>query len=78
MIKQAKIHCTIFEDNNSCIELVECPKMRPRTKHIALIYHHYRSKVKEGLITVKWVDTKIQHGDLLTSKSIGGTTVQAS
>ena len=25
-----KIHCTISEDNNSCIELVKSPKMRPR------------------------------------------------
>ena len=66
IIEKAKVHCTIFEDNNSCIELVKYPRMRPRTKHIALKYHHFRSKVKEGLITVKRVDTKMQHGDLLT------------
>ena len=33
IIEQAKVHCTIFEDNNSCIELVKCPRMRPRTNH---------------------------------------------
>jgi len=66
IIEQAKVHCTIFEDNNSCIELVKCPRMRPRTKHIALKYHHFRSKVQEGLITVKRVDTKMQSGDILT------------
>ena len=32
-IEKPKLHCTIFEDNNSCIEIVKCPKMRPRTKH---------------------------------------------
>ena len=42
------------------------PKNETRTKHIALKYHHFRSKVKEGLITVKRVDTKMQHGDILT------------
>ena len=52
-----KIHCTIFEDNNSCIEMVKCPKMRPRTKYIGLKYHHFRSKVESGLISVKYVKT---------------------
>ena len=58
------------KDNNSCIELVKFPRMRPRTKHIALKYHRFRSKVKEDLITVKRVDTKMQHGDLLTKALI--------
>ena len=35
-----KIHYTIFEDNKSCIELVKCPKMKPRTKHVGLKYNH--------------------------------------
>ena len=61
-----KLHCTIFEDNNSCIELVKCPRMRPRTKHIGLKYHHLRSKVKEGIVTDKYVYTKNQLSDLLT------------
>ena len=61
-----KIHCTIFEDNNSCIEMVKCPKMRPRTKHIGLKCHHFRSKVKEELVTVKYVNTENQLADLLT------------
>ena len=61
-----KIHCTIFEDNNSCIEMVKCPKMRPRSKHIGLKYHHFRSKVKEELVTIKYVNTENQLADLLT------------
>ena len=64
--EKAKVHCTVFEDNNGCIELVKCPRMRPRAKHIALKYHHFRSKVKEGVISVYRVDTKMQRGDLLT------------
>ena len=64
--KREKYHCTIFEDNNSYIELVKYPRMKPRTKHIGLEYHHFRSKVQEKLISVHGVDTKMQHGDLLT------------
>ena len=33
------IRCTVFEDNNGAIELASAPRMRPRTKHIALKYH---------------------------------------
>ena len=61
-----KIHCTIFEDNTSCIEMVKCPKMRPRSKHIGLKYHHFRSKVKEELVTVKNFNAENQLADLLT------------
>ena len=61
-----KLHCTIFEDNQSCIELVKCPRLRPRTKHIALKYHHFRSKVKEGLVTVQYVHTRKQTADIFT------------
>eukprot|EP00957_Ditylum_brightwellii_P057304 4343428-Ditylum_brightwellii.AAC.1 len=42
--------CTVFKDNNGCIELLKCPRMRPRTKHIIIKYHHFRKKVKKGLI----------------------------
>ena len=65
-IELPKIHCTIFEDNNSCIELVKCPKMRPRTKHIGLKYHHFRSKVKQGMVTIKYVNTQDQIADMFT------------
>ena len=41
--KLPRVHCTIFEDNNWCIELVKCPKMRPRTKLIGLKFHRFRS-----------------------------------
>ena len=65
-LQRTKLHCTIFEDNNSCIELVKCPKMRPRTKHIGLKYHHFRSKVKEGMISVNYISTHKQIADIFT------------
>ena len=33
------VHCTAFEDNNGALEIANVPKMRPRTKHINLVYH---------------------------------------
>ena len=61
-----KIHCTIFKDKNSCIELVKCPKMRPRMKHIGLKYHHFRSKVKDGMINAEYINIKDQVADIYT------------
>ena len=61
-----KTHCTIFEDNNSCIELVKYLKMRPRTKHIGLKYHHFRSKVRQGMITVNYTNIKDLAADIFT------------
>jgi hypothetical protein len=37
------IHCRLFEDNSGAHELVTTPKMRPRTKHINVKYHHFAS-----------------------------------
>eukprot|EP00957_Ditylum_brightwellii_P118202 9015472-Ditylum_brightwellii.AAC.1 len=42
-----ELKCTVFEDNNGCIELAKCPRMRPRTKHISIKHHHFRKKVEE-------------------------------
>ena len=64
--KRAKLHCTVFEDNNSCIELVKCPRMQPRTKHISLKYQCFRSKVKEGTISVEYVHTSKQVANIFT------------
>jgi hypothetical protein len=59
-------YSTIFEDNKGCVELAHAPKMRPRTKHIALKYHHFRSHVTSGDIKIKWIDTKHQLADIFT------------
>ena len=63
---ETKIHYTKFEENNGCAYLVRCLKMFPRTKHIALKCHHFRLKVKQGLVTVERIDTSDQISDALT------------
>ncbi len=67
----SKVHCTVFEDNAGCIELATAPKIRPRTKHIALKYHHFRSHVKttsnpDGTVTIAYIPTKDQQADIFT------------
>jgi len=59
-------HSTVFEDNKGCVELVAAPKMRPRTKHIAIKYHHFREHVRRRNIQVQWIDTKSQLADIFT------------
>jgi hypothetical protein len=36
------LYADLFADNTGASELAKAPKMPPRTKHIALKYHHFR------------------------------------
>jgi hypothetical protein len=65
--KTTMLHSTVFEDNNGALSLATAPKMTPRTKHIAVKYHHFRGHVGEdkGIRIVK-VDTKEQKADIFT------------
>ena len=42
-----KVFCKVFEDNKSCIEMATTRKFSPRTKHIAIKYHHLSKYVDE-------------------------------
>ena len=56
----------VHEDNESCLRFATVPKMSPRTKHIALPYHFFRSKVANKEIIVKGIDTNNQLADQFT------------
>jgi hypothetical protein len=56
----------LFEDNKGAYELAKAPKMRPRTKHIALKYHHFRQHVTNGTIRIHSIGTKEQIADIFT------------
>ena len=60
------VKCTAFEDNAGALELANAPRMRPRTKHINIKYHHFRDYVEQGKIKIEKVDTKEQLADLGT------------
>lgn len=57
---------TVFEDNNEALELARQPKYRPRTKHIAIKYHHFRDHVLNGSVRIMAIDTKDQRADITT------------
>ena len=61
-----QVTCKVFEDNEGALELARFPKLRPRTKHINQIYHHFRSYVARKKIKILPIDTKVQIGDLFT------------
>ena len=58
--------CTVWEDNESTIKVAKSPKFTPRTKHIAIKYHHFRRFVDDGTIVIRSIDTKEQIADMLT------------
>lgn len=69
---QPEITCQVFEDNAGAIELAKLPKLRPRTKHLAIQYHHFRSWTVKGLdgeeprIKMNYISTAIQEADIMT------------
>jgi hypothetical protein len=62
-----KVFCKAFEDNNGALEMARMPRMHPRTKHIYCVYHHFRSRVANGTITVHAISTEDQIADHLAS-----------
>ena len=60
------VKCKVFEDNESCISIANSGKFSPRTRHIAIKYHHFRQYVKKGIIKIFPIDTKEQTADIFT------------
>ena len=58
--------CRVFKDNVGVLELANTPKLRPRTKHLAVQLHHFRQYILNKTITVDKVDTKYQRADIMT------------
>jgi hypothetical protein len=51
-LPRPEVYCKVFEDNESCIKMTKSEKYTPRTKHIALKYHHFRSFVDKNIIRI--------------------------
>ena len=60
------MYCKAFEDNSGALELARAPKMRPRTKHINLVYHHFREYVHRKEIIIHPIRTDDQLADIFT------------
>lgn len=65
--KVSTVSC-VWEDNNAALKLANAPfmNMSPRTKHIAVKYHWFRSKLEPGKIEVLRIDTSQQKADIFT------------
>jgi hypothetical protein len=46
--------------------MASTPKIRPRTKHINIKYHHFRESVHQGIIRIERIDTTQQQADIFT------------
>ena len=55
----------VYEDNEACLKFANMPKMSPRTKHIAIPYHFFRSKIGKEIKVVA-IDTNSQLADQFT------------
>ena len=61
-----QVVCKVFEDNRSCIEIATNHRTRPRTKHLSVRLHHFRSHVVAKTITIRHISTKHQIADMFT------------
>ncbi|GAB2294442.1 hypothetical protein Dimus_038297 [Dionaea muscipula] len=57
---------TLFCDNVSAIALANDPVHKSKMKHVEVDVHFTREKVKEGVITIRFVSTAAQLADLFT------------
>jgi len=60
------VYCKVFEDNSGALEIACLPKLRPRTRHINPIIHHFHEPVRHGKLKIFPIDTKDQIADALT------------
>ena len=56
----------VYEDNAACLKFARMPKLSPRTKHIAIPYHWFRTQVERLEIAVEPVSTDKQLADQFT------------
>jgi len=57
---------TIYVDNVSAIMLSQNPAFHKRSKHFEVQAHYVREKVKEGVISVDYIQSDLQLADIFT------------
>ena len=65
-IFEIRTYSKVFEDNNGALILASSPRMTPRSKHIAVKYHFFRSHVANGHIKIIKISTTEQKADIFT------------
>ena len=64
-LQRTTIHIKAFEDNSGALEMAKVHKMRPRTKHLNNVYHHFRESMQNNEVTLIAISTENQLADLL-------------
>ena len=64
--KEAKIYYKCSKNNSGAFKQAMLPKMRPRTYHINILYHHLREVVKNKIVQIYAIDREYQVADILT------------
>ena len=64
--QSARMHSSVFEDNNGALQLARAPRITPRTKHYAIKYHFFRENIKAGEIKLYKVETSKHKADIFT------------
>ena len=65
-ITRSDLHCKVFEDNQSCIDMTKSSNLSPRTKQIALKYHHFKSYVDSKWLRIIFTRSEDQLADIIT------------
>ena len=71
------VYCKVFEDNSGALELARLPKLRPRTKHINVCYHHFREPFLLAQKT-RLLMHLLRHWHKMTSHVIAATDVASN
>ena len=56
----------VFEDNAECIVLATTKGHRPRTKHLAVKWHHFRDQIKSGACQITKIASALNWADIFT------------
>lgn len=56
----------VYEDNQGCIALIKNPENNKRVKHIDLKYNFVCEHLKDGVICLEYLNSKLQLADMLT------------
>jgi len=62
--EKSKTQCKVYGHNESCISMAKNRQFSPRTKHIAIKYHHFR-RLANKTVTLHSIDTNEQMADAL-------------
>lgn len=69
----------VWEDNESCINLIKNPRHnKQRTRHLDIRYFYARELQEQGMILIRYVKTEDQEADLLTKGMVGNFEVLAN